>query len=140
MTRTPVLLAMIVVSSPVLVAYGVLAGRRASSDAVAYEKFARIREGMTRAEVEMIIGAPPTLTHDGKPPWPVICTGVFTPPPESTCGAEWDDGRHIVQVGFGDTDRVTESHFWTKLNQFESFLEDLRWWFDEQCQRLLPES
>jgi hypothetical protein len=122
MTRKRILLTTIAVSCLFPIICGVFDMSHQPSERAVHEQFIRIRRGMTRAEVENIMWAPPTLTHDGDPP--CIRDTMFAP--GSTCGAEWDDGRHFVRVGFDDSGHVTEQHYGTRLNQFESFLRWLR--------------
>jgi hypothetical protein len=95
-------------------------------------KYKKISIGMARAEVETIIGTPPTSIYVERPPWPFL--GKFTQdPPASTSGGEWDDGRQIIQIGFSNTDLVTECHFCTRLNILDSILD----WLNDQRRSLL---
>jgi hypothetical protein len=85
----------------------------------------RINQGMTLAEVEVILGGPAGDYHASDRP---VVVSLLPAPPPGLVNKAWIGNDGAVVVHLDQNDRVRYVHFAPKMNRNERFLEQLRPW------------
>jgi len=113
-------------------------------DPVTEENFGRVQDGMSRAEVEAILGPPGDYTTGPRL--------VLEPPgPDRACQPDpahpwthpdyvgWVTDRHCLWIGFSPAGRVQEKYLEPVGDLSKGALDDLLWRAERQWQRWFPE-
>jgi len=122
MTRRRLLLLALLVA---LVPLGFAARMLWPRPAITWENGAKIREGMTRSEVEAILGRTPVPRHTDRKIWHSTPNG-----PEMFVGDYWWEGNMVVIVAFDDEDKVRETQTFEvpDSRRRDTFLDMVRHW------------
>jgi hypothetical protein len=100
-------------------------------DRVTQENFDRISDGMSRAEVEAILGPPGDSTSE--PPSQLY-------PSLKSLGLDWDADTAWVSIGFDDSGGVVRKRFYSMSRREQGPLDNLLWRAKRQWRRWFPEN
>lgn len=106
-------------------------------DRVSVKQYHRIKFGMSRPEVEALLGTPGN--YAGGPTQPIIAPGPSDPPLLSERGADHDENGPFpsdYSIWQGDTGEILVRYgpkgvwykqWWPAVREKQSFIENLRW-------------
>jgi hypothetical protein len=107
--------------------FGIAAGLHAlwpTPPGISKANFARIKPGMSQAEVEATLGGPPGDYRTPRAGW------FYPPVTDDFLEARWEEwagDRALIDVAFDEQDRVLGAHFLApEPSPAESFLDRLR--------------